>query len=62
MAVIHVIAAMADSVICEHRFCDLAESPLGDAVVSWNGQLSVPDSPGLGFDIDLKVIEKYRIQ
>jgi L-alanine-DL-glutamate epimerase-like enolase superfamily enzyme len=62
MAVIHVIAAMPDEVLCEHRFCDLAESPLGDAVVSRNGLLAVPDGPGLGFEVDLKVIEKYRVQ
>jgi L-alanine-DL-glutamate epimerase-like enolase superfamily enzyme len=59
--VIHVIAAMPDEVLCEHRFCDLAESPLGDAVVSRNGCLLVPDSPGLGFEIDQKIIEKYRV-
>ncbi|HET7681318.1 MAG TPA: mandelate racemase/muconate lactonizing enzyme family protein [Xanthobacteraceae bacterium] len=61
MAVIHVIAAMPDKVLCEHRFCDLAESPLGDAVVSRNGRLVVPDGPGLGFEVDAKVIEKYRV-
>lgn len=61
MAVIHVIAAMPDVVLCEHRFCDLAESPLGDAVGSRNGCLSVPDRPGLGFEVDPKVIEKYRL-
>jgi L-alanine-DL-glutamate epimerase-like enolase superfamily enzyme len=62
MAVIHVIAAMPEGVLCEHRFCDLAESPLGDAVVSRNGSLLVPDSPGLGFEVDPKVIEKYRLR
>jgi L-alanine-DL-glutamate epimerase-like enolase superfamily enzyme len=62
MAVIHVIAAMTDEVLCEHRFCDLAESPLGDAVVSRNGCLPVPDRPGLGFEVDPKVMEKYRLR
>jgi L-alanine-DL-glutamate epimerase-like enolase superfamily enzyme len=61
VAVIHVLAATRGDVICEHRFCDLAESPLGEAVVSRNGELPVPDRPGLGFDIDPKVIEKYRL-
>jgi D-galactarolactone cycloisomerase len=61
IAVIHVIAAMPDTMLCEHRFCDLVESPLGDAVVSRNGCLSVLDRPGLGFEIDAKVIEKYRL-
>lgn len=62
MAAIHVIAAMPGEVACEHRFCDLEESPLGDAVVSKNGRLAVPDGPGLGFTVDQKVIEKYRVQ
>jgi L-alanine-DL-glutamate epimerase-like enolase superfamily enzyme len=56
-----VIAAMPDDVWCEHRFCDLAESPLGDAVMSRDGRLAVPDRPGLGFDVDMGVIEKYRV-
>jgi D-galactarolactone cycloisomerase len=62
MAAIHVIAAMPEEVWCEHRFCDLKESPLGSAVVSQNGRLAVPDAPGLGFEVDMKVIEKYRVQ
>jgi L-alanine-DL-glutamate epimerase-like enolase superfamily enzyme len=62
MATIHVIAAMRKPVICEHRFCDLAASPLGDAVISRDGHLAVPDRPGLGFEIDQAVIEKYRVQ
>ena len=52
---------MPEEIICEHRFCDLAESPLGDAVVSREGRLSVPKRPGLGFEIDEQVIEKYRL-
>ncbi len=61
MAAIHVIAAMPNEVLCEHRFCDLEASPLGEAVVSRNGCLAVPDGPGLGFEVDQTVIEKYRI-
>lgn len=60
MATIHMIAAMPREVPCEHRFCDLEASPLGDAVVSQNGQLRVPDTPGLGFTVDETVLEKYR--
>jgi L-alanine-DL-glutamate epimerase-like enolase superfamily enzyme len=61
MAAIHVIAAMPNEVLCEHRFCDLEASPLGEAVISRNGCLAVPDGPGLGFEVDQRVIEKYRI-
>lgn len=61
MAAIHVIAAMPETLQCEHRFCDLEASPLGNAVISRNGSLAVPDRPGLGFEVDEKVIEKYRL-
>jgi L-alanine-DL-glutamate epimerase-like enolase superfamily enzyme len=60
MATIHMIAAMPQEVPCEHRFCDLEASPLGDAVVAQNGRLRVPDAPGLGFTVDESVLEKYR--
>ena len=62
MAAIHIIAAMPNEVPCEHRFCDLEQSPLGDAVISKNGRLTVPDGPGLGFEVDQKVIDKYRVR
>jgi L-alanine-DL-glutamate epimerase-like enolase superfamily enzyme len=62
VAAIHVIAAMPQEVACEHRFCDLAASPLGDCVVSRDGALAVPQGPGLGFDIDQAVIDKYRVR
>ena len=61
VAAIHIIAAMPNELACEHRYCDLEASPLGDAVVAKNGRLAVPDAPGLGFEVDLKVIEKYRV-
>jgi L-alanine-DL-glutamate epimerase-like enolase superfamily enzyme len=62
MAAIHVIATMPGEVFCEHRFCDLEASPLGDAVVAKNGRLTVPDTPGLGFEVDEKVLAKYRLR
>lgn len=60
MATIHMIAALPQDIPCEHRFCDLEASPLGDAVVSHNGNLAVPDTPGLGFKVDDSVLAKYR--
>jgi L-alanine-DL-glutamate epimerase-like enolase superfamily enzyme len=62
VAAIHIIAAMPNEVACEHRFCDLEASPLGDAVVSKDGRLRVPDGPGLGFEVDETVIAKYRVR
>ena len=62
VATIHVIASLPHEVWCEHRFCDLEASPLGDAVVARDGRLAVPDGPGLGITVDRRVIEKYRVR
>jgi L-alanine-DL-glutamate epimerase-like enolase superfamily enzyme len=60
LATIHMIAAAGADMWCEHRFCDLEASPLGDAVVARDGRLVVPDSPGLGFAVDESVLREYR--
>ncbi|MGE5538585.1 MAG: mandelate racemase/muconate lactonizing enzyme family protein [Gemmatimonas sp.] len=60
LATIHVIAALGGDILCEHRFCDLEASPLGDAVVARDGMLAVPDTPGLGFTVDERVLRTYR--
>jgi D-galactarolactone cycloisomerase len=62
VATIHLVAAMQQAVACEHRFCDLEASPLGDAVVARDGRLAVPQGPGLGFAVDQAVIETYRVR
>jgi D-galactarolactone cycloisomerase len=61
IAAVHVIAAQPGEMLCEHRYCDLAGSPVGGWAVSHGGHLSVPNGPGLGFDIEAKAIERYRI-
>lgn len=61
MATIHMIAALGGDILCEHRFCDLEASPLGDAVVARDGSLAVPEGPGLGFTVDEAVLRKYRV-
>lgn len=60
LAVMHVLSSLADEVLCEHRFCDLAALPIGQCVVAKDGLLQTPDAPGLGFSVDEKVFEKYR--
>lgn len=61
LATIHIVAAMQSDVPCEHRYCDLLASPLGEAVVAKDGRLPVPTGPGLGVDPDLGVLERYRV-
>src|SRR5262245_17159340 len=61
VAAVHVIAAMPGEVLCEHLYGDLAASPVGDWAVAHDGYLRVPDGPGLGFDINLDAIKRYRV-
>ena len=60
VATVHLIAAMGEDIPCEHRFCDLEASPIGDCVRAFNGRIAVPQGPGLGFEVDQKIIAKYR--
>jgi L-alanine-DL-glutamate epimerase-like enolase superfamily enzyme len=60
IATIHIVAAMAEDVACEHRYCDLGASPLGDAVMQRDGHLKVPGGPGLGIAVDEAVLARYR--
>ncbi len=56
----HIVAAMKTEAMIEFYYCELGESPMGDAIYAKDGFMSVPDGPGLGVDIDTAVIEKYR--
>jgi L-alanine-DL-glutamate epimerase-like enolase superfamily enzyme len=60
IATIHIIAAMQEDVACEHRYCDLGASPLGDAVMQRDGYLTVPQGPGLGITVDEAILSRYR--
>jgi L-alanine-DL-glutamate epimerase-like enolase superfamily enzyme len=61
IAAMHMIAALPDEVSCEHRFCDLGANPLGRWGEAQDGRLAVPQAPGLGFEVDLDIVEKYRV-
>ena len=61
IATLHIIAAMAEEVPCEHRFCDLEANPMGDVFDCRDGCLAVPDGPGLGVDPDEELIQRYRV-
>jgi L-alanine-DL-glutamate epimerase-like enolase superfamily enzyme len=61
LATIHMVAALPGEVWCEHRFCDLAASPVGSVVFAKDGRLAVPDGPGLGVEIDTAVVDQYRV-
>jgi D-galactarolactone cycloisomerase len=61
VAAVHVIAAQPGEMLCEHRYGELAANPVGDWVVARDGHLRVPDGPGLGIEIDLNAIARYRV-
>ncbi len=60
IASVHVVAAMQEDTLAEFYYADLEACPLGDMIYPRNGIMAVPQGPGLGMDVDEKVIAKYR--
>jgi L-alanine-DL-glutamate epimerase-like enolase superfamily enzyme len=60
LASIHCIAAMPADTLVERFYCDFAENPLGDAIDPVNGQMRVPQGPGLGVDPDPRLLDKLK--
>jgi D-galactarolactone cycloisomerase len=61
IASVHLIAALPDDLMAEFFFADLAASPLGDIIYPVNGRMAVPDGPGLGVEVDMKILNRYRV-
>ena len=62
IATLHVIAAMPEQdVMGEFFYADLEQSPLGDMIYPRDGYFAVPDGPGLGIEVDEKVLQRYRV-
>lgn len=65
IASVHCLAALDEpsghETLCEYFFADLAASPCGDAAIPRDGFLTVPDGPGLGIDVDEKLVERFRV-
>jgi len=61
IATLHVIAACLPDSMCERFYCELEATPLGDAITARDGHMNVPQGPGLGIDIDERVIARYRV-
>lgn len=56
----HIVAAMEAEAMVEFYYCDLGASPMGDGIYASDGFMTVPDGPGLGVEVDIEIIEKYR--
>jgi len=61
IATLHVIAACLPDSMCERFYLELEATPLGDAIMARDGHMTVPQRPGLGIDVDERVIARYRV-
>ena len=60
IASLHLIAALPADVTVERLAVDLEASPFGDFIDAKNGDMRVPQAPGLGVDPDPDMIARYR--
>lgn len=60
IATLHLLAAMEPEIRIERFYLDLEASPIGDVVVPVDGAMRVPDGPGLGFEVDERIVDRYR--
>jgi L-alanine-DL-glutamate epimerase-like enolase superfamily enzyme len=61
VAAVHVIASGSGEMLCEHRYGELAARPFGDWTEAQDGYLRVADGPGLGIELDQRVVDRYRV-
>ena len=62
LASIHCIAAMSGGGLVERYDADFAVNPLHDAIMpDKDGNMAVPQGPGLGVDPDMAVVDKLRV-
>ena len=61
LATLHLMAALPKSGLIERLFVDLEASAFGDLVDPIDGQLRVPDGPGLGAEPDPDFVKTYRV-
>jgi D-galactarolactone cycloisomerase len=62
LASLHLIAAMAKETPVERFYCDFDVNPYHDAIDPKNGCMVIPQGPGLGVDLDPKVVERLRVK
>jgi L-alanine-DL-glutamate epimerase-like enolase superfamily enzyme len=62
LAAIHATAALGSAeAMIEWRYFDLEAQLYGSALIPQNGQIPVPQGPGLGLEPDADVIRTYRV-
>ena len=60
LAGLHVNAALGRGSMVEWRYFDLEARLYGNQAIPHDGSIAVPQSPGLGFDPDPEVLQRYR--
>ena len=61
LASVQVLATLPKETPVERFYCDFAENPLGSRIDAHDGRIAVPQTPGVGGDPDLKLLEKLRV-
>jgi D-galactarolactone cycloisomerase len=65
VASVHVLASLQEAAghetLCEYFFADLAEYPCGEPTIPRGGFLPVPDDPGLGIEVDEKMVARFKV-
>lgn len=61
LATVHVCASRRQPPHVERFYCDLESDPLGGLSEPVEGMMTVPQTPGLGVEIDEGVIDTYRV-
>jgi len=61
MATAHILASLDQEVLLEYTFCDMPQNPLGEAVLTQDGYLKVPTAPGLGIEINERLVQQLKI-
>jgi L-alanine-DL-glutamate epimerase-like enolase superfamily enzyme len=62
IATLHVIATMKRDIMCEFYYADLEANPIGGVATPRDGHLAVPQGPGLGIEVDEKLLARYRVE
>jgi D-galactarolactone cycloisomerase len=60
IATIHFAASHPERPVIERYYVDMEASPLGELVEAPGGFMRVPNTPGLGIEVDEAVLKKYR--
>jgi D-galactarolactone cycloisomerase len=61
LASVHIIAALIDKPLVEVLWLDMEANPFDPWVKPVNGQVRVPQGPGLGCDPDPAILARYRV-